>query len=125
MRRKSMAQAAVLSQTSVDSPDSRPGSRLVSLDAMRGVIMALMILVNTAGGFRAAYPPLLHSQWHGWTITDVVFPSFVWIVGLSLALSLQKRMAVGVPRNRLLRHVLRRGIIIYLLGLLVYAFPRF
>lgn len=87
--------------------------------------MALMILVNTAGGFKEAYGPLRHADWNGWTITDVVFPSFVWIVGLSLCLSLGKRMAAGVLRDRLVWQVLRRGAIIYGLGLLVYAFPYF
>ncbi len=87
--------------------------------------MALMVLVNTAGGFSATYGPLRHADWNGWTITDVVFPSFVWIVGVSLSLSLSKRLSAGMTRDRLLLQVLRRGVIIYCLGLLVYAFPYF
>ena len=73
--------------------------RLVSLDAFRGAIMALMVLVNTAGGFPGTYGPLRHADWNGWTITDVVFPSFVWIVGVSLCLSLNKRLSAGVTRG--------------------------
>ena len=114
-----MAQAS-----SVRGPAEK-AERLVSLDAFRGVIMALMILVNTAGGFPGAYGPLQHADWNGWTITDVVFPSFIWIVGVSLCLSLSKRLAAGAPRGPLVWRVLRRGAIIYGLGLLVYAFPYF
>ncbi len=88
--------------------------RLVSLDAFRGATMALMILVNTPGG-RESYGPLNHSQWNGWTITDTVFPSFLWIVGVAITLSSNKRFSA----------VLRRACIIYLLGLVVYAAPHF
>ena len=55
--------------------------RLLSLDAFRGATMALMILVNTPGDGKHVYWPLEHAQWHGWTPTDAVFPSFLWIVG--------------------------------------------
>jgi predicted acyltransferase len=99
--------------------------RLVSLDAFRGATIALMILVNTAGGFQGTYPPLLHADWHGWTPTDVVFPSFLWIVGVSLTLSLAKRASAGVPRGKLIAPILRRGAILYVLGLFLYGFPDF
>jgi predicted acyltransferase len=89
--------------------------RLLSLDAFRGLTIALMVLVNTAGGLPSAYGPLGHAQWDGWTLTDTVFPSFVWIVGLSLTLS--RKCTAGA--------VLRRGLIIYLLGLFLYMFPKF
>lgn len=99
--------------------------RLVSLDAFRGATIALMVLVNTAGGFRDTYAPLQHAEWHGWTPTDVVFPSFLWIVGVSLTLSLAKRVAAGVPRAKLIGYILRRGAILYALGLFLYGFPEF
>jgi predicted acyltransferase len=99
-------------------------ARLVSLDAFRGATMALMILVNTPGG-SDSYGPLNHSEWNGWTITDVVFPSFLWIVGVAITLSLGKRMDAGVPRSRLFFSVLRRAAIIFFLGLIVYAAPDF
>jgi len=86
--------------------------------------MALMILVNTPGG-SDSYGPLNHSEWNGWTITDVVFPSFLWIVGVAITLSLGKRMDAGVPRSRLFFSVLRRAAIIFFLGLIVYAAPDF
>jgi predicted acyltransferase len=99
--------------------------RLVSLDAFRGATIALMVLVNTAGDGRHVYAPLEHAEWHGWTLTDVVFPSFLWIVGVALTLSLGKRMSAGASRGRLFAQAARRAAIIYALGLFVYLFPRF
>jgi predicted acyltransferase len=100
-------------------------ARLVSLDAFRGAIMALMVLVNTPGTGQAVYAPLQHAEWNGWTPTDVVFPSFVWIVGVALTFSFSKRMAEGASRRRLFAQVFRRAVIIYALGLFLYGFPRF
>src|SRR3954452_7934158 len=97
----------------VDSPAQ--SSRLVSLDAFRGATIALMVLVNTAGDYRHVYAPLQHAEWHGWTITDVVFPSFLWIVGVAMTLSLGKRVTAGVPRWKLFLSVLRRALILYVL----------
>jgi predicted acyltransferase len=100
-----------------------PSKRLVSLDAFRGATIALMVLVNDPGDGRHSYSPLQHSQWNGWTITDVVFPSFLWIVGVAITLSLGGRLAAGVPRAKLLLQAARRAAIIYVLGLIVYAWP--
>jgi len=100
-----------------------PSKRLVSLDAFRGATIALMVLVNDPGDGRHSYGPLRHSQWNGWTITDVVFPSFLWIVGVAITLSLGSRIAAGVPRSKLLLQAARRALIIYVLGLIVYAWP--
>ncbi len=100
-----------------------PSKRLTSLDAFRGATIALMVLVNDPGDGRQSYAPLRHSQWNGWTITDVVFPSFLWIVGVAITLSLGARIAAGVPRTKLLLQAARRAVIIYVLGLIVYAWP--
>jgi predicted acyltransferase len=99
--------------------------RLVALDAFRGATMAFMVLVNDAGDGRNVYAPLEHADWHGWTPTDVVFPSFLWIVGVALTLSLAKRLAAGVSRAALFRQAFRRAVILYLLGIAVYAAPAF
>jgi predicted acyltransferase len=99
-------------------------TRLVALDAFRGATIALMIVVNNPGGPRS-YAPLNHSAWNGWTITDTVFPSFLWIVGVSITLSLGKRLQAGVPRSHLIGQILRRAAILFVLGLAVYAFPNF
>src|SRR5258706_897308 len=104
---------------------SSTGQRLVSLDAFRGATMALMVLVNTPGDGEHVYGPLRHAEWNGWTPTDVVFPSFMWIVGLALTLSLGRRIAAGASRAQLLAQAFRRALILYVLGLLVYAFPNF
>ncbi len=108
-----------------DSPAGKKiPERLVSLDAFRGATIALMVLVNTAGG-DVSYAPLNHSEWNGWTITDMVFPSFLWIVGVAITLSLGKRLAMGVPKSQLFWPILRRAAIIYVLGLIVYMAPAF
>jgi predicted acyltransferase len=99
--------------------------RLVSLDAFRGATIAFMILVNTAGDGSAVYWPLRHAEWNGWTPTDVVFPSFLWIAGVALTLSFRRRLAAGLGRGVLLRQAFRRAVILYALGLLVYAYPAF
>lgn len=98
--------------------------RLLSLDVFRGATMALMVLVNNGGG-PGSYSQLEHSEWNGWTLTDCVFPSFLWIVGVAITLSISKRLTAGVPRSTIAIQTLRRAAIIYCLGLLVYLYPNF
>jgi predicted acyltransferase len=99
--------------------------RLVSLDAFRGATIALMVLVNNPGDGKHVYAPLNHAEWNGWTITDVVFPSFLWIVGVAMTLSFAARLNAGVARSTLMNQALRRTLILYVLGLIVYAYPDF
>jgi predicted acyltransferase len=99
--------------------------RLVSLDAFRGGTMALMVLVNDSGDGSHTYGPLSHSAWNGWTITDAVFPSFLWIVGVAITLSIANRVAAGHSKPKLFIQIARRAAILYALGLLVYAYPAF
>src|SRR2546427_13128077 len=97
---------------SADSTAVKPPSstvRLVSLDAFRGAIIALMVLVNDPGDGRHVYAPLQHADWNGWTITDVVFPSFVWIVGVAMTFSMAKRLAAGGPRSQIFAQPLLRA----------------
>src|SRR5579872_6070751 len=101
------------------------GKRLVSLDAFRGLTMAFMILVNTPGDGRHVYWPLEHAEWHGWTPTDVVFPSFLWIVGVAITLSLGSRLERGDARGTLLRKAAARAAILFVLGVVVYIYPAF
>lgn len=100
-------------------------SRLVSLDAFRGATIALMVLVNDAGDGQHVYGPLEHSAWNGWTITDAVFPSFLWIVGVAMTLSMANRLQAGVSRGRLMVQALRRAAILFFLGLFLYGYPQF
>ncbi|HEX4167794.1 MAG TPA: heparan-alpha-glucosaminide N-acetyltransferase domain-containing protein [Bryobacteraceae bacterium] len=106
----------------ISPKSSQSPPRLLSLDAFRGATMLLMVLVNNAGGSQS-YAPLEHSAWNGWTLTDTVFPSFLWIVGVAITLSLGKRLQLGDKPAQLLPKILRRSAILYVLGLLVYAFP--
>ena len=107
----------------MSSPAPTPSTRLVSLDAFRGATIAGMLLVNNPGSWSTVYPPLLHAPWHGWTFTDLIFPAFLWIVGVAMTLSFAKRVEAGGDTAELFRHVLRRSAIIFGLGLLLTAFP--
>lgn len=98
--------------------------RLLSLDALRGITVAAMVLVNNPGTWRAIYPPLRHTDWHGWTLTDLVFPFFLFIVGTSIPLSVGLRAREGAGRP-LLARVLRRSVVIFALGIVLNGFPWF
>ena len=97
--------------------------RLVSLDFLRGLTIALMIIVNNPGTWKTIYAPLRHAQWHGWTPTDLVFPFFLFIVGVAIPLSFTKLLEKGVPKYDLLKKVIRRTILIWGIGLLLHAWP--
>jgi predicted acyltransferase len=126
-----MSDRFLMAQTSAASPSILSGElrtgvqRLVSLDAFRGATMALMVLVNDPGDGANTYGPLQHADWNGWTPTDVVFPSFLWIVGVAITLSLGQRLAAGVSRSRLFTQAAKRAAILFVLGLLIYVYPGF
>jgi len=101
----------------------REGSRLLSLDVFRGVVIAGMILVTDPGTYSAVYWPLRHAEWNGATPTDMIFPSFLVMVGMAMTLSFASRIARGGSRSRMFRHVLRRSAVLFVLGLLVNGFP--
>jgi predicted acyltransferase len=105
------------------NPAVSPATRLMSLDLFRGATIALMILVNDAGDESAAYWPLRHSAWNGWTPTDLVFPFFLFIVGVALAYSFRSRLARGESRQELMKHVLWRGFLLLALGVFLNGFP--
>ena len=103
-----------------------PGTgRLVSLDAFRGITIAAMILVNNPGSWSYVYAPLRHAEWHGWTPTDLIFPYFLFIVGVAIPFSFRRRLGEGTDRRHLFRHVVRRAAILIGLGLLMRAVPDF
>lgn len=99
--------------------------RLTSLDALRGLTIAAMLLVNNPGDWGAVHAPLLHAPWHGWTPTDWIFPFFVFISGVSMTLSLSRRAQRGDDKLRLVRSTLKRGALIVLIGLLLNLVPAF
>lgn len=91
------------------------GRRLLSLDIFRGIAIAGMILVNDPGSWNYVYPPLAHASWHGLTPTDLVFPFFMFIMGISLYFSLSKTQFQITPQ--ILIKIIKRSVIIFLLGL--------
>lgn len=95
--------------------------RLLSLDIFRGITIALMILVNSQGN--EAYRLISHSEWNGCTLADLVFPFFVFILGVSLVFSLSKSLTKGISLNTLIAKIIKRTIIIFLMGLFINAFP--
>jgi predicted acyltransferase len=104
------------------APQTKP-ERLMSLDLFRGATIALMILVNDPGTREGSYWPLEHAAWNGWTPTDLVFPFFVFIVGVAMAFSFTTRLQRGASRGELFRHVVRRGVMLAALGIFLNGFP--
>jgi len=99
-------------------------TRLLSVDALRGLTVAAMVLVNNPGTWRAVYPPLRHAPWHGWTPTDVIFPFFVFIVGVAIPLALEPRIG-SAGRGAVVFRVVRRSLVIFALGIILNGFPEY
>ena len=99
--------------------------RLVSLDVFRGITIAGMVLVNNPGTWSSIYWPLQHAEWHGWTPTDLVFPFFLFIVGVSIALAFARRVEEGAVQRSLYLKVVKRSAIIFGLGFLLNLIPNF
>lgn len=119
-------QAATQATGRTLTPENAPASsRLKSLDILRGVTVAAMILVNTSGDGAHTYPILAHSRWNGCTMADVVFPCFLFMVGVSSVFSLSGRLRRGSPRSIIVRQALFRTAIIFALGLAINGFPTF
>ena len=97
--------------------------RLPSVDALRGLTVAAMVLVNNPGTWSAVYPPLRHAEWHGFTPTDMIFPFFLFIVGVSIPLALGPRLEAGGAG--VVGRVVRRSALIFAFGLLLHAQPFF
>lgn len=97
--------------------------RFLSLDVFRGLTVCFMIIVNTPGSGDYAYMPLNHAHWNGFTPTDLVFPTFLFVVGNAVSFSIKKYEAIGT--SAVLAKVLKRTLIIFLLGYLMYWFPFF
>lgn len=100
-------------------------SRVLSLDIVRGITIAFMILVNDNGSEKDAYAQLKHAAWNGWTLTDLVFPSFLFMVGIAVVYSIDARLAKGETRRTLLLHTVQRAVVLFCFGLIVNAFPHF
>jgi predicted acyltransferase len=119
-----MTAAAV--ELSAVEPEALPRTeRLVSLDVFRGMTIAGMILVNDPGSWDFVYPPLEHAEWNGWTPTDLIFPFFLFIVGVAITLSIGVKLERGEPRRNIMMGVLKRSVKIYAIGFFLASFPFF
>src|SRR4051812_16438627 len=95
--------------------------RFLSLDVFRGMTICFMIIVNTPGSGAEPFSPLEHAKWHGFTPTDLVFPSFLFAVGNAMSFSMRKYQEMG--NAKVLSKIFRRTLLIFLLGFLMYWLP--
>lgn len=109
-----------MNDTLVQNPD-----RLTSLDAMRGFTIAAMILVNYPGDWNYIYEPLEHAKWNGLTPTDLIFPFFLYIVGVSIALSYTKLLEKGTSKGALYKKIIFRFLKIFAVGVFLSMLPSF
>jgi len=99
--------------------------RVLSIDVLRGLTIALMILVNDPGDWAHVYAQLDHAEWNGFTLTDLVFPNFLFLVGASIIFSLESRLGRGDSKRTLALHMLRRAVAIFAIKMFLTAFPHF
>jgi predicted acyltransferase len=120
-----MATAHPLAQTESGSGEisKPPSERLMSVDLYRGLAVAGMILVDNPGSDDLAYWPIKHAEWNGWTPADFIFPSFIFLVGVSMVFSFAARLRRGESRRKILNHALIRTVILIAIGLLVNVSP--
>jgi len=107
----------------VDPVTPRPKERLLSLDVFRGFTLLGMVLVNSHPG--EIYPGLGHAKWNGWGFADLIFPFFVFIVGVAIPYSFASRLARGENREKLFKHILIRCVLLFAIGVFLNGFPRF
>ena len=100
-----------------------PSDRLLCLDIYRGLAVAGMILVDNPGSDDLAYGPMKHADWNGWTSADFIFPSFLFLVGISMVFSFAARLQRGESKKQILFHAFKRSLILTAIGLFVNASP--
>jgi predicted acyltransferase len=132
MARSSVVEVAERSSPAVTgrSASSVPAApptpqRLLSLDVFRGMTIAGMLLVNNPGSWSHIYDPLEHAPWNGWTPTDLIFPFFLFIAGVSMTFSFARQLEQGASREQLLIRSAKRAALIFLVGLLLHGFPNY
>ena len=116
-------EATLVADEPVAHPVIHPKERLLSLDVFRGFTLLGMVLVNSHPG--AIYPPLAHAGWNGWTFTDLIFPFFVFIVGVAVPYSFANRVRRGENRQKLFWRIVRRCVLLFAVGLFLNGFPQF
>ena len=118
------AVAATPATTTNPAMAATPMQRVLSLDVLRGITIAFMIMVNNNGG-SGSWGFMNHAQWNGLTPTDLVFPTFVFVVGASIVFAFHARIKRGATRGQLAVHTVQRAVILFLLGMVVNNFPLF
>lgn len=118
-----MATAQTLSTSSASTGESMKPPRLMSIDIYRGLAVAGMILVDNPGSDDLAYGPIKHTEWNGWTPADFIFPSFLFLVGVSMMFSYGARLQRGESRQKVFRHAVVRTLILFAIGLFINAMP--
>ncbi|HOV85374.1 MAG TPA: DUF5009 domain-containing protein [Syntrophobacteraceae bacterium] len=111
--------------TKGDAVESLPSQRLLSLDVFRGAAIVGMILVNNPGRWRVVYSQLQHAPWNGWTFTDMIFPFFLFSVGISITFSFTRRIEQGHARSTLVFQAMKRTVLLFLLGIFLSNAPHF
>lgn len=109
--------------STADQTTKLHSGRLVCLDIFRGLAVAGMILVDNPGSDDKAYWAITHAEWNGWTPADFIFPSFLFLVGVSMVFSFSARLRRGESRQQILFHAFKRSLILIAIGLLVNASP--
>src|SRR5918993_1068258 len=107
------------------TPSPSTNQRLISLDVMRGFTIAAMILVNYPGSWDHIFHPLEHAEWNGLTPTDLIFPFFLFIVGVSITLSYTKLLETGTSKKDLYKKIIVRALKIFAVGVFLSLLPRF
>ena len=122
---REMALEDAVSGSPLAAASAQRGGRLVSLDAFRGLCVAGMLLVTDPGTYRAIYPQLRHAEWRGGTAADMIFPGFLFAVGVATPLALGGRLARGASRGAVWLSVLRRAVLLVVIGLVLNLYPTF
>src|ERR1700755_3565666 len=97
--------------------------RFLALDVFRGLTICFMIIVNTSGNAETTFPALQHARWHGFTPTDLVFPSFLFAVGNAMSFTMKRYQQMG--NSAVLAKIFKRTFLIFIIGYLMYWFPFF
>ncbi|MGO8785947.1 MAG: acyltransferase family protein [Terriglobia bacterium] len=105
------------------TPPVRTKERLLSLDVFRGMTLVMMTFVNNHGDEGFGYAPFRHGGWNRWTPTDLVFPFFIFIVGVAIPFSFAGRLDRGETKSKLYKHIISRAVILFAIGLLLNCFP--